>query len=117
MHGHQWSPPTTTHAPASDGHGHGRNDDVLVEHSYDAETPASAAVIQAVCALENADPAEVPTDIGFVLYEHVDPDALDTVLAAGNGDVVVVEFELEGYSVRIEDTGRITVSDSDGGEG
>lgn len=97
--------------PESDGPGHDRRDDVLVEHSYDAETPASAAVIQAVCALENVDPT-APTGVGFVLYDHVDPDALDTLLATGEGSgETVVEFELEGYAVRIEDTGRITVAD------
>ena len=84
-----------------------------IEHEYDAETPASMAVIHAICTVTNVDPLDAPTELGFVLYEHVDPGALDTLLGDGTGDgETVVSFEITGeqtYTVDISDDGRIEV--------
>ena len=84
-----------------------------IEHEYDAETPASTAVIHAICAVTNVDPLEAPTELGFVLYEHIDPGALDTLLGDGTGDgETVVSFDIAGeqtYTVDISDDGRIEV--------
>ncbi|MFC4544532.1 HalOD1 output domain-containing protein [Halosolutus amylolyticus] len=82
-------------------------------YEYDAETPASIAVIHAICALTDVDPIDAPTELGFVLYEHVDPNALDTLLADGTGDGdVVVSFEVTNgytYAVDVADDGRVVV--------
>ena len=73
-------------------------DDVqrAIVHEYDAEIPASLAVIHAICAL---------TD--------VDPNALDTLLADGTGDgALVLSFEITNgdiYAVEVADDGRIVV--------
>lgn len=84
-----------------------------IEYEYDDETPASIAVIQAICALKGVDPIRAPTELGFVLHEHVDPEALDTLLADGSGTgEIVVSFEIsngDAYSVDVADDGRITV--------
>ncbi|WP_440769520.1 HalOD1 output domain-containing protein [Natronorubrum sp. DTA28] len=84
-----------------------------IVHEYDAETPASTAVVHAICAVTNVDPHDAPTELGFVLYEHVDPGALDTLLGDGTGDgETVVSFEIAGeqtYAVDISDDGRIEV--------
>lgn len=84
-----------------------------IAYEYDAETPASIAVIHAICALTDVDPIDAPTELGFVLHDHVDPNALDTLLADGTGDGdVVLSFEVSNghtYAVEIVDDGRILV--------
>ena len=81
-----------------------------IEHTYDAETPVSVAIVQAIAALENVDPVASPGNLGFTLYDHVDPTALDAVVGdgTGSGDVVVT-FDVADYLVRVEDTGRLVV--------
>lgn len=100
-------------------------DDPVIEHEHDDETPASIAIIQAICALEDVDPMEVTSDLGIRLYDHVDPEALDTIVAAnskrgrnenGEGGETVVSFELTNgrtYRVDVYDTGRLSVSPKD----
>ncbi|APW99755.1 hypothetical protein CHINAEXTREME_19150 [Halobiforma lacisalsi AJ5] len=86
-----------------------------IEYEYDAETPASIAVVHAICAVADVDPLEAPTALGFVLHEHVDPGAIDTLLGDGTGDGnVVVSFDVSDdqgqvYAVEISDDGRIGV--------
>ena len=80
------------------------------EQTYDEATPASIAIIQAICAIENVDPTEGPAELGFTLFDHVDPDALDTVLADGSGDgETVIELTIDCYHVQVVDTGRIRI--------
>ncbi|WP_440765709.1 HalOD1 output domain-containing protein [Natronorubrum sp. DTA7] len=84
-----------------------------IVREYDAETPVSMAVVHAICAVTNVDPLEAPTELGFVLYDHVDPEAHDTLLGDGTGDgETVVSFDVAGeqtYTVDISDDGRIEV--------
>lgn len=84
-----------------------------VEYEYDAETPASIAVIHAICALTDVDPLEAPTELGFVLHEHVDPGALDKLIGGGTGDgETVVSFEISNgktYAVDVSDDGCIEI--------
>ena len=102
-------PRTNLHELAAEG------PPATVEYEFDAETPASIAVVQAICVLEDVDPLRAPTELGFVLHEHVDPDALDTLLADGSGTgETVLSFEISNggtYAVEIVDTGRVTVRD------
>ncbi|WP_243645239.1 HalOD1 output domain-containing protein [Natrarchaeobius chitinivorans] len=80
----------------------------MIDQTYDDVTPASIAIIKAICAVENVDPVDAPDDLGFTLHDHVDPEALDTMVTNGTGDVSV-ELRLEDYHVLVEDTGRIRV--------
>lgn len=82
----------------------------VAHHSFDDETPASLAIVRAVCALENVDPLAAPEEMGFTLYDHVDPQALNRIIA-GNSDTgdVCVEFTVEDYRIRVVDTGRLRV--------
>ncbi|MXV64143.1 hypothetical protein GS429_19145 [Natronorubrum sp. JWXQ-INN-674] len=84
-----------------------------LEYEYDGETPASIAVIHAICALTDVDPIDAPTELGFVLHEHVDPDAIDALLADGTGNgETVVSFAVDAdntYTVEIDDDGCIEV--------
>lgn len=87
-----------------------------IEHEYDAETPASIAVIQAICAVEDIDPAEAPVELGLVLYEQIDPTALDMMVADGTGDgETAISFDLSNvatYHVEVRNDGQITVHSS-----
>lgn len=81
-----------------------------LEHTYDEETPVSVAIVQAIAALENVDPVANPVDLGFTLYDYVDPSALEAVVGDGTGNgAVLVTFEIDDYQVRVEDTGRLVV--------
>nr|WP_232833881.1 HalOD1 output domain-containing protein [Saliphagus sp. LR7] len=67
----------------------------LVEHEFDwGETSPSVAVVYTLASLENRDTADGPP-----LYEYVDPESLDT-LVAESGDVSVT-FPVRGYVVGI----------------
>ncbi|WP_306061323.1 HalOD1 output domain-containing protein [Natronococcus wangiae] len=96
---------TALHGLVSEG------DPKTVEHEFDDETPASIAVVQAICALKDVDPTRAQTELGLVLHEHIDPEALDTILADGTGDgETVILFEISNgdtYSVEVADDGRI----------
>lgn len=98
---------TELHELVSDGPPH------TVEYEYDGETPASIAIVHAICVLKDVDPIHAPTELGFVLHDHIDPEALDTILADGTGDGdLVISFEISNgdtYSVEVADDGRITV--------
>ncbi|MFC6718022.1 HalOD1 output domain-containing protein [Natrialbaceae archaeon GCM10025810] len=97
-----------------DGAYEATDESVVIEHEYSRETPASIAVIQAIGALEGVDPTAVTDELGISLYEHVDPEALDAILAdgSGTGDVVISFLIAEGhtYRVEIEDTGTVRIA-------
>lgn len=89
------------------------NDQPRVEHRYDAETPPSIAIVQAIAVLENIDPMASSTHIGIRLYDHVDPEALNRLVTT-NGGVAAITVDLtlqedHQYSVRIQDDGQLIV--------
>ncbi|MCU4743402.1 HalOD1 output domain-containing protein [Natronoglomus mannanivorans] len=85
-------------------------DHTRIEHTYDESTPASTAIVRAVAAAENVDPVDCPTDLEFTLYDHVDPEALDTLVAGRHGrGPLTVEFDVNRYHVEVDDTGRISI--------
>lgn len=85
----------------------------VVECEFDNETPPSIAIVKAICSLKNIDPVDIPPDERFVLYDHIDPTALDAILGEGTGaGQVVVSFEITSkntYNVTASDDGRITI--------
>lgn len=85
----------------------------VVEHEYDLETPASIAVVEAICTLEDVDPLQLPAESRFVLHEHIDSAALDSLLGDGTGDgTTTISFDIvleDTYAVDISDDGRILV--------
>lgn len=83
--------------------------DVLLDHKYDDELPASIMIVKAICSLENSDPVETSADLGFTLYDHVDPDALDTIVESGD-QTLLIEFEFDTYSIRLKSSERIVVT-------
>ena len=88
-------------------------DDRVVRAEYDwSTTPPSTAVIETVAVATNRE----STDIG-PLYEHVDPDALDSFIfpdgAAKDHDSRLVSFEFGGKHVTVRATGEVTIQSID----
>lgn len=83
-----------------------------VEHSYDAATPPSLAIVQAVAVMEDVDPMN-SRDIGLRLYDHVDPEALDRLLGDPTGSASVsIDLDVENsprYAVHLHENGRLVV--------
>ncbi|WP_290809794.1 HalOD1 output domain-containing protein [Halovivax sp.] len=80
-----------------------------VEHSYDEPTPASIAVIQALTAIEETDPIDPP----IVLYDHVNPEALDLLIGHESATAAVeISFTVADYRVTVRDTGEVVVEAS-----
>jgi hypothetical protein len=69
--------------------------------------PTWSAVVETVAAREGVH----PTDLEPQLYEVVDPDALETLLAtaATGQSSVTVAFEYAGYDVVVASDGTMTV--------
>jgi len=78
------------HAPAPEA--------VRVGYERD-DTPPSLAVVEAIADLAEVDSTDLADETGIVLYEHVDPDALDALVADRPG--VDVEFPVNGYHVSV----------------
>lgn len=75
--------------------------ETLFRRTYDwSVTAASTATIAALATLEEVDPVELSDVFGTPLYDHVDPEALDT-LVAGEGHVTL-SFLIDDYRVRID---------------
>lgn len=66
------------------------------------------AVIDALATSEGTDPKELAAVSETNLYTHVDPDALDSVVADGNP--VTVSFTIGDYWVQIDDN-EVTIGD------
>lgn len=63
----------------------------------------SLLVVVAVAVVEDTDPERLPP-----LYDSVDPEALDTLLAsAGEEAGLTVRFEYAGYEVRLDSNARV----------
>ncbi|MFC4438728.1 MULTISPECIES: HalOD1 output domain-containing protein [Natrialbaceae] len=81
-----------------------------IRSRYDWSTISpSLAVIDALATAEETDPEELAMVSDTTLYTHVDPEALDTVVA--DGDRVTVSFTIGDYRVRI-DGDVVTIGDS-----
>lgn len=87
--------------------------DILLDYEYDAETPASIVVIQTLAALENVELTDITAPRG-PLNDHVDPDALNQLLADdGRKGAIEVSFTLHGYIIHLFGDGSIRVVDPD----
>lgn len=83
---------------------------VLAERTHDEGTPASIATVYAISAALDTDPLDCPSELGFTLYDHIDPDALDALVTQTEHDSnVTVELSLDEYLLRITDGGRVRV--------
>jgi hypothetical protein len=70
-----------------------------VRHGGGGPSP-SLAVVEAIADLAGVDPADLH-EAGVVLYEHVDPDALNALVAGRSDADVDVSLTVAGYDVRV----------------
>ena len=70
-----------------------------VPHGGSGPSP-SLAVVEAIADLADCDPTELPEE-GVVLYDHVDPDALNALVAGRPDADVDVSLTVAGYDVRV----------------
>lgn len=83
---------------------------VLAERSHDETTPASIAVVYAIAAALDTDPVECATEHGLTLYDHIDPEALDSLMGDDRqGESVTVELTVNDHLLRVSDRGCVRV--------
>ncbi|WP_049908827.1 MULTISPECIES: HalOD1 output domain-containing protein [Halorubrum] len=70
-----------------------------VRHGGSGPSP-SLAVVEAIADLAGVDPTDL-SDEGVVLYEHVDPDALNAIVSGRPDADVDVSLTFAGYDVRV----------------
>lgn len=83
----------------------------LVSVDWSRSDSPSTVVVTAVAEVTGTDPVEMPP-----LYEVVDPDALDSLLAreghSTNGTMTCVTFTYQGCEIAITTSGDVSISDS-----
>jgi ADP-ribose pyrophosphatase YjhB (NUDIX family) len=81
----------------------------VVQTRYSSGESASEAVIRALAAATGVEPTELD-----LLYESIDPEALDALLGdpvLGEESLTVVEFVASGHRVVVSSDGQITILD------
>ncbi|WP_440769583.1 HalOD1 output domain-containing protein [Natronorubrum sp. DTA28] len=73
---------------------------------WSTATPSTTA-INVIAAIEDIDPVALSEQLETTLFDHVDPEALDTLLATSAD--IEISFALEEYTVRL-DEGTVAVS-------
>jgi hypothetical protein len=73
---------------------------VRVAHGRDDRSP-SLAVVEAIADLAGVAPEALGDETGIVLYDHVDPDALDALVAHRPDGAISLSFSVDEYDVRV----------------
>ena len=76
---------------------------VCVEHGDDGPSPG-CAVIEAVAGAAGVDPVDLDDEAGIVLYDHVDLDAIDTLVAGRPEADVDISLSVADYEVTVDAT-------------
>ena len=74
---------------------------VRVAHDCD-DRPASRAVVEALAELAGVAPEALADEADIVLYDHVDPDALDALVEHRPDGDVSLSFSVAEYDVGID---------------
>ena len=70
------------------------------------DTPVSEMVVSTVAQVKGVDPLELDP-----LYDVIDPDALDSIFAAGDGESSMeLSFEMAGCDVVVHGDGEVVVT-------
>ena len=73
----------------------------LFRQAYDwSDTTAGMATLTALGTLEEVDPVELSDVLGTTLHDHVDPEALNTLVAGE--ERVNLSFLIDDYRVQID---------------
>lgn len=82
-----------------------RDDRLGSDHDhYDA---ASAAVVDAITGVKRIDP--ITGDV--CLHDHLDPDALDALIASSTADLTLT-ITIDSPTVTVDGDGRVTVGET-----
>lgn len=65
-----------------------------------SDTPPSIAAVEALANLESVDPIALATEFDVVLYEYVDPEALDAIVRGGGA--ATISLSIDGYQLHFE---------------
>lgn len=74
---------------------------VRVDHGRGVRSP-SLAVVEAIAGLAGVDAEALGEEAGIVLYDHVDPDAIDRLVSHRSGDGVDLAFTVDRYEIRVD---------------
>lgn len=75
-----------------------------VEYGDDDAITPSVAVVEGIADLAGVEPVDLAPKTGIVLGEHIDGDALNTLVGGPAMTDVDISFTVEKYSVRVTDT-------------
>jgi hypothetical protein len=74
---------------------------VRVAHGPDDRSP-SRAVVEALADLAGVEPTALADEADIVLYDHVDSDALDSLVGRGPDGDITLSFTVAEYDVRVD---------------
>ena len=75
----------------------------MFETKHDwSNTAPSIAVIDAISAIENREPTNLADTFDTTLFDRIDPEALDDLLAGGGE--ITVSFSYGEYRIRIDES-------------
>ena len=74
---------------------------VRVAHDRDGRLP-SLAVVEGIARLAGVGPDALAAETGVVLYDHVNPDALNALVADQPDADVSLSFTIDEYDVRVD---------------
>lgn len=77
------------------------------EYDHDQYDSASAAIVDAITSTKGIDPISGE----FCLHDHLDPDALDALIASSAADLTLT-ITIGSQTVTIDGDGRVTVGDN-----
>lgn len=77
---------------------------VHTKHDWSTTKP-SIAVIDAIATLENVDPVDLSTILETTLFDHINPDALNSLVTKES--TISISFSIDEYLIRIDDKGLV----------
>jgi hypothetical protein len=83
---------------------HGEVDGVVefsgTENNWSDADPSTAA-IEAIASIEGSDPLDLGASGETILYDNIDPDALDKLVTSGQENNIAITFTIADYTVWI----------------
>ncbi len=65
-----------------------------------SSTTPTVAIVNAIAGIENVESTDLPTTLDTHLYDHVDPEALDTLVTTSSDPEL--SFVVDDYRVEID---------------
>ncbi|WP_440764923.1 HalOD1 output domain-containing protein [Natronorubrum sp. DTA7] len=93
---------------ASDREGTSGGETIRSHHDWATTTP-SRAVVEAIATVEETTPVTLARETGTTLYDHVDPEALDSLVGSDRNGSVEVAFDVGSLRVTIASDGRLVI--------